>query len=78
MKKLLLTIIIFFSCAGFIHSQTQAWQWARASKGTANRYDYGRTICSDKKGNVYVAGVFESTSFTLGSVTLSDNLNMLT
>src|SRR6187401_873044 len=71
MKKITLFCIagIIFFLNSF--SQTPAWLWAQSAGGTSS--ESGFSIATDANDNIYVTGVFQSTSITFGSITLTNN-----
>ena len=73
MKKsmLVLTVIYCFCFLNNIaYAQTPNWLWATSSGGLGN--DYGSSVATDASGNIYVAGVFASSTITFGSYTLTN------
>jgi len=46
------------------------WLWAKKAGGTGN--DYGRDICIDTAGNVYLTGYFYSNTASFGATTLTN------
>ncbi len=71
--NLLLTVLLVNFLAIFISTNAYAqpvpdWKWAYSAGTTGN--DYGKDICMDESGNVYVTGTFK-TSATFGETTLN-------
>ncbi len=60
----LLSMLSFSSA----NAQNLNWDWAETGGGMSK--SAGNTICTDKQGNIYVAGSFQK-AITLGSVTLN-------
>jgi hypothetical protein len=63
-----LTIALLASIASF--GQTQNWLWAKSMGGSNS--DYGQSVATDVKGNVYITGYFSSPSITFGSTVLTN------
>ena len=54
--------------ATFSQEQAPDWAWAKSAGG--NLYDYSQSITTDAVGNVYITGVFSSSTLTFGNTTL--------
>lgn len=65
--------ILFVFLSLQIMSQTANWQWAKNAGSTASENASG--IATDNIGNSYVCGYYFSSSFTIGSTTLTNNGN---
>jgi hypothetical protein len=57
-----------------LKSQAPAWQWAKTDGISMGR---SNATCMDGSGNVYITGSFQGPSFTLGTITLTCNVNAL-
>jgi len=53
-----------------IKAQVPNWLWAESAGGKND--DYGKAVCTDASGNVYVTGYFSSDSITFGSIILTN------
>ncbi|MBK7667477.1 MAG: hypothetical protein IPJ32_09175 [Sphingobacteriaceae bacterium] len=51
--------------------KAQSWQWAMSGGGTAS--DQARKVCIDPTGNIYVAGIFNSGSIQIGTITVNNS-----
>ena len=64
---LFLCIFLFqYQC----YCQVMTPAWARSAGGSSN--DEGSCVVADQNGGVYVAGTFKSSSFTIGTTTLTN------
>lgn len=70
--RLYKSILFVFSSLHII-SQTPNWQWAKNAGNTASENASG--IATDNLGNSYVCGYYFSSSFTIGTATLTNNGN---
>lgn len=61
-------IMLIFLLPELIQCQTPQWQWARSFGG--DYVDKAKALVTDADGNVYMAGVFYSSSISFGSTTL--------
>ena len=56
-----------------INAQAPDWQWAKS--GGSKGLDFIYASASDKSGNIYITGYFESDILKLGSYKLTHTLN---
>jgi hypothetical protein len=63
-----LVIILLYSTATF--GQAPNWQWAHSAGGVYNEYSF--SCATDAAGNVFVTGLFESSSITFGTIVLNN------
>ncbi|MBI3502643.1 MAG: SBBP repeat-containing protein, partial [Bacteroidetes bacterium] len=71
MKKIfLLTSAILHLTSYIVSAQSPAYLWAQHAGGTS--YDEGRSIATDANGNVLVTGIFQSSTITFGTTTLTN------
>src|SRR5690349_20930365 len=68
MKQNFYLMIIILSFSVSLFSQSLNWSWAKSAGAGSD--DESNGICTDKTGNVYIAGYFESASIVFGSNTL--------
>ena len=74
MKKTYHLILIAFICIMSINAFSQVPRFYRpVMGGSSSGNEIVKSIVGDNAGNVYVAGTFTSTSFTLGGITLTNN-----
>ncbi|GAA0875841.1 hypothetical protein GCM10009118_22500 [Wandonia haliotis] len=72
MKKGLLISMVLLGFYTNILTQEPAWNWATGTS-IGGYEEIGNSIAVDDVGNVFVAGEFTSSSFTLGTITLTRN-----
>ena len=71
MKKIILLLVILIVHASyFANAQAPSWQWAKNGVGYGDEYGY--SVTTDASGNVYMAGQFESSTVTFGTITLTN------
>src|SRR6185436_12217052 len=69
MKKIVLILgcgLVFCDC----FSQAPPWTWAKSAGGTDP--DNANSNCTDASGNVFVTGMYKSSSITFGTTTLTN------
>ncbi|MEO8088357.1 MAG: SBBP repeat-containing protein [Bacteroidota bacterium] len=69
MKNVFL-IALFSSWIVFSFGQNPDWLWANSAGGSD--YDFANSVCTDRDGNVYITGNFNSPSVTFGNYTLNN------
>jgi len=71
-KSIFLFAAISFLCflSKISYAQTPDWLWAKSAGGT--NWDEASSVAVDDSGNTYVAGLFQSTTITFGSDTLTN------
>ncbi|HEX7413447.1 MAG TPA: T9SS type A sorting domain-containing protein [Bacteroidia bacterium] len=67
-KKLFIILIVIVSIGN--QSKAQTWQWAKSGNGTS--LDEGNAVATDKSGNVFITGYFQSPTLTFGTYTLTN------
>jgi hypothetical protein len=70
MLKQMKNSCIFFLLLCYINCNSQTWQWAKLAGGDDECYGTG--ILTDRKGNIFVAGSFESSNLNFGSIVLTN------
>ncbi len=76
MKKhytFLLLILIF--CSVNVLGQSNGWIWGREGMSAGGGGSEGYSTCTDTAGNVFICGVFNSSSITFGSTTFTNAAN---
>ncbi len=66
--KTKLLFVIFIVCISNCYSQN--WLWAKSANGTPNSFNELNSVSVDANGNVFIAGVFNSSTLAFGSTTL--------
>jgi hypothetical protein len=66
--KSILSVTFFICFTATVFAQAPNWQWAKTSMEISD--SKGNSVCTDKFGNIYVAGYFADTSIIFGSITL--------
>lgn len=69
MKTKLLALSIIFSFAMDLFAQTPEWQWSKRVGGS--EMEDGRAVQADASGNIYVTGLYRSSTITIGTITLT-------
>jgi len=66
---MILIISIMWCGQSYLWGQTVEWTWARAAGG--EHYDQGTQITATENGNIFVTGMFRSSSISFDSFTLT-------
>ena len=70
MKKLIFYFCLLLSSIISVNAQTPNWQWAKSEGGTSSEVSTG--VCTDASGNVFITGLFFSSTITFGTTTLTN------
>jgi hypothetical protein len=70
MKKLIFYFCLLLISIINVNAQTPNWQWAKSDGGTST--DASDGVCTDASGNVFITGLFLSSTITFGTTTLTN------
>lgn len=69
--RIFLFLFIAFTYIFKSNGQVPNWVWAKSAGG--NSYDLANSVSTDESGNILIAGFFQSSSITFGSIVLTND-----